>query len=93
MSDELKKARRRWLSRTIVYVLIVLASYFTVHRATYERHVGRDDLGRPNGRIHREHWLGDKPVPRWVESFFRPASRFDDWIGYSPDGPDRPPHY
>jgi hypothetical protein len=93
MSDEPKKLRRRWLSRTIVYVLIVLASYFAVHRATYGRREGRNDLGRPNGRIHMEHLLGDTPVPRWVESFFRPASWFDDWIGHSPDGPDRPHQY
>jgi hypothetical protein len=85
MSDEPKKRRRGWLSRTIVYALIALASYFAVHRATGR--VERVDIGRPDERIQREHWFDNKPVPRWVESFFGPASKFDDSIGYSPDPP------
>jgi hypothetical protein len=90
MSDEPKKRRRRWLSRTIVYATIALASYFAFHRAMahYDWSLDGDDTGRPIVRIHRQHWWGDKPVPRWVDEFFKPASRFDDLIGYSPH--DRP---
>jgi hypothetical protein len=88
MSDEPKRWRRKWLSLALA-ALIVLSSYFAVHRATgpYDWYVESDALGHPKARIHRQHWLKNRPLPRWVESFFRPASQFDDFVGYSPERP------
>jgi len=88
MSDEPKKRRRGRLIRVIVYTLVVLASYFAFHRATVDCDwsLDGDDAGRPIVRIHWQHWWGNKPVPQWIETFFMPASRFDDLIGYSPGG-------
>jgi hypothetical protein len=86
MSDEPKKPRRKWLSRALA-ALIVLSSYFAVHRATarYDWAVEWDELEHPIWRVHRQHWFGNRPLPRWGESFFQPASQFDDLIDYSPD--------
>jgi hypothetical protein len=88
MSDELRKPRRKWISRTLA-ALVVLGSYFAVHRATCQRswYVARDALGQPRARIQRQHWFENKPCPLWVESFFQPASRIDDFIDPSPDKP------
>jgi hypothetical protein len=73
-----------------VATVIVLASYFTVHHATVRCDLGVvwDDLGHAELRVsRRKHWLDNRPLPRWVESFFQPASQLDDLIGWLP--PDR----
>ncbi|HET6325462.1 MAG TPA: hypothetical protein VFG04_12355 [Planctomycetaceae bacterium] len=89
MSDEPQKSRMKWQSRLAVYALSALVSYFAFHRATghYNWGVERDDLGHMRRKIYRQHWYHNKPVPPWVESVFKPASRFDDLIGYSPNEP------
>jgi hypothetical protein len=89
MSDEAKRSRMKWQSRLAVYALSALVTYFAFHRATgrYEWGAESDDLGHVSARIHRQHWYHNKPVPQWAESFFKPASRFDDLIGYEPNRP------
>jgi hypothetical protein len=88
MSDGQKKPRRKRLIRTLAPI-IVLCSYFAVHRATghYDWELVANDLGQPRAQVRRRHWFNNKPLPRWVESFFRPASQFNDWIEYLPKGP------
>jgi hypothetical protein len=71
MSDE---PRGKWLSRTLA-VLIVLASYETVHYATVEhvQALGADGVCRRYDR----HQIRYKPVAPWVESAFAPAECID----------------
>ncbi|HUE17222.1 MAG TPA: hypothetical protein VMR25_23930 [Planctomycetaceae bacterium] len=80
------RSQRKWLHRAVAMV-IVLASYFTVHYATVncELSVKWDDLGHSKVYVsRRKHWLDNTPLPRWVESFFQPASQLDDLIGWLP---------
>jgi hypothetical protein len=75
MSDEPKRSRRKWLSRTVA-TLIVFASYETVHYATVE-HVwalGADRVCRH----YDQHTIRYKPVPPWAESVFEPAEWIDN---------------
>jgi hypothetical protein len=90
MSDEPKGARRKWLSRLLA-ALIILASYEAVHYATvrYDWSTSEDDLGRLVRRVHEQHWIASKPVPQWLESLLRPASRIDDVLGNYPFPPMR----
>ncbi len=74
MSDELRKPRRKLISRTLA-VLVVLASYETVHYATVGPvwAIGTDGICR-----HRDqHTLGYKDAPEWVERLFGPAEFID----------------
>jgi hypothetical protein len=79
------RAQRKWLHRAAA-IIIVLASYFIVHRVTGHYDWKQEDSGRLEGHIRRQHWLDNKPLPRWIESLFQPASQFDELIGYSPVG-------
>jgi hypothetical protein len=80
------RSQRKWLHRAVAAV-IVLASYYTVHRATchYEYGWKHDDLGHARVRVsRRQHRLTNGPFPRWAEAFFQPASQFDELIGLGP---------
>jgi hypothetical protein len=77
MSDE---PRGKWLSRTLA-MLIVLASYQTVHYAT-------SALGFRRGggcKGYPTHMIGWKESPAWVDDcLFWPASAIDHLIGVDP---------
>jgi hypothetical protein len=83
------RSQRKWLHRAVAMV-IVLASYYTVHRATchYEWGFERDALGHAEARVsRRQHRFTNGPFPRWAETFFQPASQFDELIGLAPYQP------
>ena len=87
--SEKPRSQRKWLHRAVATV-IVLASYFTVHRATchYEWGPEWDQFGHYTLRVtDRQHRLTNGPFPRWAESFFHPAARFENLTGCLPDPP------
>lgn len=83
------RLRRKWLHRAVA-VVIVLACYLTVHRATchYDWGARQEPSGAYTVLVtYRRHWVGDKPFPRWVESIFNPAAELEDLTGCLPDQP------
>jgi hypothetical protein len=86
------RSQRKWLHRAVATV-IVLASYYTVHRATCDYEYGwkRDESGRREMRVTgRRHQFTNGPLPRWAEMFFKHASQFDELLGL---GPYEPPTF
>jgi hypothetical protein len=90
MSDDPKRPRRKWMSRVLAAV-VVLVSYQATHYATaeYDWAVVTDAAGSQSAvPVHKEHrMIHGKPVPQWLESFLRPAYRIDELIG-NPFGPE-----
>jgi|HubBroStandDraft_6_1064221.scaffolds.fasta_scaffold161348_3 hypothetical protein len=88
MNDELQKLRKRWIGRAIA-AFIVLVSYEAIHFTTvrYKWSVRVDDLGRNISQVQEDHWLGNRPVPPWLERIFGPATRIDARFDLYPSAP------
>jgi len=80
------RSQRKWLRRAVATV-IVLESYYTLHRAACHNDwvEEADDEGHYEwGVSRRKYRFGDYPFPSWAETFFQPAAQFDDLIGLGP---------
>jgi hypothetical protein len=83
------QSRRTWLLRAVVTV-VLLTSYYTLHRATFyddwgeePEEAGSVEYPQP-GFYWRRHTIGQVRIPKSFEAFFLPALWFDDLIGVGP---------